>query len=107
VGRIDALAAALIEAGRRLVVFEQDAMGDAVEIVELSRSQGPEEGGEAEQAEKQRRRDQVQDDVHDYTRDRLRRSAFKVTTSDDDDMAMAATSGVTRPSTASGTVTAL
>lgn len=93
------------------VIVEQDAMGGTVEIIELSRLQCPEEGDQPAQSQQQGYRDQIDQDIHDtfpnLTLPRLNRRAFSVTTRDDDDIAMAATSGVTEPATANGTVTRL
>lgn len=90
-----------------IVIVVQDALGRAVEILELSRAQGPEEGRETDEAQQQRRRDEQQQAAHEALRSSARRSALQTTTSDELDMATAAISGVTRPATASGTVIVL
>ena len=92
---------------RRIVVVEQDAVAGAVEIVELAGLQRPQEGGQAEQAQHQGQRDQPDAGRPSARAARFRRSALTMTRSDEVDMAIAATSGVTRPATASGTVSRL
>ncbi len=43
-----------------MIVLEQDAVGGAIEIIELSGLQGPQKGAEPEQAQEQRRRYEIQ-----------------------------------------------
>ena len=87
----------------RLVVFEQDAMGGAVKVVELPRPKCPQEGKQTEKAQKQCGGNEPQQNVQSaYLRFNL--SEFTITTIEDVDMAMAAINGVTRPATAIGTV---
>ena len=84
-------------------------MGGAVEVFELTRFHGPQEGAETERAKEQRRRDQVDQYAHvqPSIRASLRRNAFAVTISDDDDIAIAAIKGVANPNIAKGIATAL
>ncbi len=90
----------------RRVVVEQNPVRRAVEIVELTVFQRPEEGDQAEQAKPDRDGDQIQQAGHGRAL-RPTRSALPTTAIDEPDMAIAATSGVTWPAMASGTVTAL
>ena len=109
------------------VVVAKDAQRRTVEVVVLAAAERPQEGCEAQQAEPKRCRHQIDEDAHgvlhrawmnlgvaeDISASALtcRRSrpriAFAVTISDEPDIASAAISGVTRPSTAIGTATAL
>jgi len=87
-------------------VVIEDALGGAVEIVELAGAHRPKEGAKPGQAEEQRRRYEDEEAVHGV-RARPSRIALAITISDDVDMAMAARSGVTKPATASGTAARL
>lgn len=89
---------------RRRLVVEQDAVSGAVEILELARPQRPQEGAEPYRSEQERGWNKEQKTVHDMVLARPRRKALPITTMDELDMAMAATSGVTSPAAASGTV---
>ena len=84
----------------------------AVGIVVLAVAQCPQEGREGEQAQKKRDRYENQQAVHQRALCKrgvpaLSRSALPITSSEDDDIATAATSGVTSPEMASGTATRL
>lgn len=87
----------------------QGAVRGTVEVVELAAAESPEEAGEPEGAEQQRRGDQVDERDHPQPplRRRCTRSAFAVTTSDEADITTAAMSGVTMPAIAIGTATRL
>src|SRR5260221_11372761 len=85
---------------QRPVVVVEDALGGAIEVVELARAQRPEEGQQADQAEAERQRDEKEKDAH--RRDPPKRSALPITSSEEPDMAMAAISGLTGPALASG-----
>jgi len=95
--------------GVGVLVVEQDPVGGAVEVVVLAGAQAPNEGGEAEPAQEQGKRDQVEQVGHGAAvgGGRESRSALPTTRRDEVDMATAAKSGVTRPATASGTANAL
>src|SRR6266508_1935998 len=98
---------AFLVARRRhsLVLVHDRTPGGAVEIVVLAALERPQEGGEAQKAE--RHRHQVDQDFHDGSLRRFARSAFTVTRTDEPDMASAATRGVASPATAIGTAMAL
>ena len=81
-------------------------MGGAVHVVELTGLERPQERGKAEEAEKQRRRNQPQQHGHDSF-PRLSLKALEITATDDADMATAAISGVTNPAMAIGMVSTL
>src|SRR5262245_46489904 len=98
-GRI-ALARRLI---RRRVVIHDGAPGGAVEVVVLAALERPQKSDEAEEPERERHGYEKDQDFHG----RLARSAFAVTSKDEPDMAIAATSGVARPAIAIGTAMAL
>src|SRR5690606_1878327 len=67
-------------------------------------TQAPDEGGHGAQAQDDRGRGEKQQDGH---RRRLTRKALRVTTSDEPDIARAATNGLTKPSMAAGAATRL
>jgi len=92
-----------------LIVVGQDPVGGPVEVVVLAGAQAPNEGGEAEPAQEQGKRDQVEQVGHGAAvgGGRESRSALPTTRRDEVDMATAARSGVTRPATASGTANTL
>ncbi len=103
-------AAALPSSGRTAVlvgrfIVEQDAVGGAFQILVLAGAERPQEDREAAAAEQQARTEQVKDDVHQVRP--CRRKLFASTTSDEPDIAAAASQGVTNPATASGTISAL
>jgi hypothetical protein len=87
------------------LVVEQDPLGGTVKIVELAATHRPQESGQAEQAEKQGDRDQVEQPFHRLQppRRQPRRAEFNTTKIELVDIDSAATKGVTKPSTASGT----
>lgn len=82
----------------------KNSLGSAIQVFVLARLDGPQECDQSEQAERDGRRNKVHEHVH---RALLRVRAFKVTRMDDDDMANAAMSGVTKPAIAKGTKSAL
>src|SRR5688572_3275607 len=88
------------------IVVEQDAVGCAIEILELARAQGPQESGKPERAQGQRRGNEIEQDGH---RSVLRpsRSALAITSTEELDIATAAISGVRKPAAASGTASRL
>jgi hypothetical protein len=90
-------------------IVEQNAERGAVEIVELTGAQGPDEGGKAEKPQEQGRGDQIEERIHSALHAGLRcsRKAFKITMREEDDIATAAISGVTSPADANGTATIL
>ena len=105
----DALFSILAGAQRMVIVIEH-ARRRAVGVLELPRSQRPYEGDEAGCAEAQRCWNHVDKHVHlpasvwiGRGRDKFIRRAFKVTMIEDEDMAIAAIIGVTRPANAIGT----
>src|SRR5512140_3590542 len=87
------------------VIIRQHTQGSAVDIIVLAALERPQEGKEAGEAQPQRHRHQIDQDVHD--RLPRARSAFSVTSSDDPDIANAAIKGVTAPEIAIGTAIAL
>ena len=86
------------------VVVREHAVRRSVEVVKLAVRDAPPERGADRQGERNGERDQEKEDVHVK---RLSRSAPATTTSDDSDMPIAATAGVTKPSAAAGIATAL
>ena len=72
----------------------------AVQVLELVGAQGPEEGREAGAAEQQGDRNQDHQAVHDAAE--RSRSELATTMIEEQDMAMAAIIGVTKPASASG-----
>lgn len=74
-------------------------MGRPVQIIELPGFQAPHESQKAERAHAEGNGNKP--DQNRHQRDSLK--ALRVTRMDEPDMAMAATSGVTKPNTASGT----
>ncbi len=94
---------------RRVLVIEQDPLGSPVQIVELAALERPEKSSKAQEAEEQGDRDQIDEGVHGTAGRRARpsRRALPTTSKDEADMQRAATSGVTRPATASGMVSRL
>ena len=73
---------------RFVVVLGEDAVGGALHILELAGARRPQEGGKTQPAENKRHRDQHQKIGH-----AAGLSAFKVTVSEEDDMATAARGG--------------
>lgn len=88
------------------LVVQQYPPGGAVHIFILPRTQAPYESAEPQKTEDKRQGNKIQKHVHRYTRPRSLK-AFRMTASDDPDMATAATSGVTNPAIASGMATIL
>ncbi len=74
----------------------------AFEIVKLAVAQRPQEGGKSEAAERQREGHEVEENSHREPCARCALRAFNVTKIEELDIAKAAMSGVTPPSTASG-----
>lgn len=97
----------------RKVVVLQHPPARSFKIVVLSRSHAPEEAAEPAQAERQGEWKQDHDDVQDGVPSADApvvwpvRNALSVTTSEEPDMAAAATSGVAKPAIATGTATML
>lgn len=91
------------------LIVNQDATRRALKIIILTRPDRPDERGEAQAAKQQRNGNEDRDDVHlgPSASSRFNRSAFIVTSRDEDDIATAATSGVTKPAIAKGTAIAL
>lgn len=86
-----------------LLLVGKDAQGCAPRILELPRAQSPQEREEPQEAEGKRGRNENQQNAHKDLRGfPARRSALSVTISEDDDIAIAAMSGVTKPRTARG-----
>src|SRR6266446_1434754 len=90
-------------------IVHDGSPGGALKVVILAGLERPQEGGKAEQAERERQRHQIDQDFHgDPSSGRVfARSAFKVTRIDDPDMASAAIRGLANPRIAMGTATAL
>ena len=86
-------------------VLDKDAKRCAIEILELTLAERPKEGGKSKQAKPERDRNEEDKTVHRIAT--LRRRALPTTRSEDPDMAIAATSGVTSPRKASGTAMTL
>lgn len=91
---------------RRSLIIEQDSVRSAIEIVVLAARDRPEESGKPASAEQESNRNK-NGKSRDHGACAFSLSAFSVTTSDDEAIATAATSGVTRPSAARGTATTL
>src|SRR5579871_3779437 len=89
-----------------VVVVEQDAGGVARRVVVLAAPHRPPKGAEADQCDQQRQRGEDEDDGH-LRPAQVMRSAFSITASDEADMAMAATNGLTSPRIATGAATKL
>jgi len=83
------------------LIIDEDALAGAFQVVELTTRQRPHESSQAAETEQQRDRDQDADAAH--RAHRVSRSALATTMIDDVDIAIAAISGVTIPSRASGT----
>ena len=92
---------------RRRIIVHQRAPGGAFEVVVLAGLERPQEGAEAEQAEPERDRHEIDQDFHGDASPRFARSALSVTRIDEPDMASAAISGLAKPSIAIGTAIAL
>lgn len=87
------------------LVFKR-TIGGTVEIIELPRTQRPQERNETERAKNERGGDKPSKCRHDRPHP-AKREALSVTRIDELDMTMAAMSGVTKPAMASGTQTIL
>ena len=83
-----------------MVLVQQDAVRRAVEVLELVRPQGPEKRREAAGAQQQRDGNEDRQPVH-AAADRSRME-LATTMIEEQDMAMAAIIGVTKPASASG-----
>lgn len=81
-------------------LIDKNAKSRALQIIELTRSQSPEEGDEPTRPKQQRHGDQNGQNIHEAA-DRSR-SALATTTMEEHDIATAAISGVTNPARASG-----
>jgi hypothetical protein len=111
---------------RLVIILEEDPLGRAIEIVVLSVAERPEKRAKAYQAKPQSNRYEKKKVDHHVPstagrakgspsadcacrRDETprKRIALATTINDDSDIAIAATSGVTKPLTASGTAMAL
>ena len=111
---------------RPVVVIQQYALGRAVEIFVLARTERPKEGGQADKPQQYGYGNEDDEIVHWPataaaglstgmrrrssgwpTRAGRNRMAFATTSTDDSDIATAARSGVTSPLTATGTASAL
>lgn len=78
----------------------QDPNRRALKILELPGPQRPEKGDQPARSEQQRNRNQDGEPVHDAAE--RRRKELQTTTIDEQDIAIAAISGVTSPASASG-----
>ncbi len=93
----------------RLIV-DQYTLCSTVEVIVLPGTNGPDERGKPDGTKKKRCRNQNQQNVQGIDSPlcrRCSRRAFKVTRSDEEDIATAATRGVTNPAIAKGTAQAL
>src|SRR5690554_6188648 len=82
-------------------VVAQDVDRGGVEVLELALAHRPAERPDRHAKQHDAHRDEEEEDVHGLDA-RARRSALKVTMSEDSAMPSAATQGVTRPAAASG-----
>lgn len=112
---------------RLVIPVDKDALGGSLEILVLTAPQGPQEAPKSKRSEEEGHGDEVGKGRHDvcanwpaperlsglaacaggFAAKLCRRSAFPMTSSEEADMAIAAISGVTCPSMAIGTATAL
>ena len=88
------------------IVVHENALRGAVQIVVLTVADRPEERGKPSQAQEERGRNEDRQ-RRNHGSPALSLSALSVTRSEDDAMAIAAISGVTRPSAANGMAIAL
>jgi hypothetical protein len=86
----------------RLIVVEQNTVGGTIQVLVLSVPQRPEKYRKRAHAEHQGRPNQPQNHIHARARKLL-----PMTSSEDDDIAAAASHGVTSPATANGTISRL
>lgn len=101
----------------RLLVVHEDALGVALQVVELAAAGSPEQDADGHQAEDEHAGNQSVDDFHRIwsgpqsiagRRNRLRiRAELPITASEDSGMDTAASKGVTKAAMASGTMMAL
>ena len=84
--------------------MEQCAILIALGIVELAAAHAPDKGGKTHATQKQGNRNQGAQDTHVFT---FMRNAFRITTTEDPDIARAAISGVTKLAIANGIAIAL
>ena len=93
-----------VEVSRLFVVITKDALGRSSGIIMLPVPQGPEDGGESENAREKSNGNENDKPTH-LARGSVRnnRNALAVMMSDDADMTMAAMRSVARPRKASGT----
>ncbi len=89
----------------RRFLLDQYPFRCPVQVFELPGLQGPQECRQAQQAKKQGGKHQIDKDAHGLIH--FSRRALTVTSREDDDMATAASSGVTIPAMASGTAATL
>jgi len=92
-------------AERGVLVIEQDPVRGPYHVVVLTSAQGPQEYRQRATAKEQACTEQIKDDVHIVLPRSLKLLAM--TSSDELDIAAAASHGVTRPAIASGTINAL
>ena len=88
------------------LVIEQDPVGGAVEVVVLAGPQRPEKETEPECGNREADREQIQNDRHGLAL-LCRRRLLAITSSEELDIAAAASHGVTHPATARGTMITL
>src|SRR5258705_8759404 len=109
--RWDRMASARLAAEPFIDVLFEDPLPSALEILVLARAQGPEKNDQSAQSHSNRYRDKKRETAHtarSFSRTapcprssdtcpavRRSRSAFKTTSSDEEDIAIAAMSGVT------------
>src|SRR4051812_25021639 len=98
------------KAARGRILNNRRVVGDRAparpfEVVILAVLERPEKAGQAETAERQCQRHQKYQDFHQQSSlaPRWARNAFRITSSDEPDIAAAAISGVAKPAMASGT----
>ena len=83
------------------VIFFQYPVGIAFGVIILPIAQGPKKSGQRQPTKDQGNRDEVENCGHDCT---FRRSPLPNTIIEDDDINIAAKSGLSQPTKASGTV---
>ena len=89
---------------RRALIIDQDAISSAFRIIELAAPDRPDEGRQSDKAKPDGNRNKIDEAGHQHPPFwRAGRMALSVTISDEADMAIAATSGVANPATATGT----
>lgn len=85
-----------------ILVVDQNSVCGAVEILVLAGAKAPEECRQTQRPETNRARYQNHHDVHQALLCSCSRKAFRVTISEEPDIASAAISGVSRPAAAAG-----